>query len=112
MKATPSAIRPAATRVYPTLKAWLSEETTQQHLASLIVDPVFTAFCHYLSEGMRVQPEDLTGPKALLPREIDRKAAMHAGACQFIPTVKKLLAVKTENNKPPEAWAYLQPDNQ
>ena len=102
---------PAATRVYPTLQAWLSEEKTQERLAAMIVDPVLAAFCHFLTEGMRVQPDDLTGSKALLPEEIVRKSAMHAGACQFLPTMKKLLAVKPGGTQTP-AWEHILPDNQ
>ena len=103
---------PAAARVHPTLRAWLSEEKTQERLAALLIVPVLTAFCHYLTEGMRVQPDDLTGPKALLPEEVVRKTAMHAGACQFIPTLKRLLAANTGGRTTPAAWEHLHPTNQ
>lgn len=104
--------RPNAARVHPTLKAWLSEEKTQERLAALIVDPVFNAFCYYLTEGMKVQPEDMAGPKALLSEEIVRKAAMHTGACQIIPAIKRLLAANTSGTPTPAGWEHLHPNNQ
>lgn len=103
---------PAATRVYPTLKAWLSEEKTQEKLAALLVDPVFVALCHYISESMKVQPEDMAGSKALLSEEIVRKTAMSVGVSQFIPSVKRLLESSITKAPLPPAWEHLHPQNQ
>lgn len=103
---------PAASRAHPTLKAWLSEQTTQERLAALIIDPVFISLCHYISESMKVQQDDLVGSRALLPEELIRKSAMHVGVGQFIPTVKSLLATNIGSTQTPSAWEHIHPNNQ
>lgn len=102
---------PAASRAHPTLKAWLSEQQTQDRLAALLVDPVFIALTHYISESMKVQPDDLIGSRALMPEELVRKNAMHVGVSQFIPTVKKLLTTNIGNTQTTAGWEHIHPDN-
>lgn len=109
MSKTPA---PAATRAYPTMRAWLSEPSTQERLAEFLIDPVFNAFCHYISESMKVQPSDLTGSQALIPQELERKSAMHVGASQFIPKIKEHLSSCNFISPSLAGWEHIHPNNQ
>ena len=106
-KKTPT---PVAAEARPTLEHWLLNEHNVEHLKELVVDPVFLALVHYLSELTRVLPSDLTGSKALLQEEVLRKTAMHAGVSQILPLAKSLLN-KRPSTPMPEAWSHLIPDN-
>ena len=103
-------LTPAAARNHPSLKDWISTETNVEWLKSLIVDPRFLAVCHYVQDKNRVTVQDLVGSQAQLPEVVVRKAALHAGASEFVKGIIELIPTKTITpNAPLEAWEHIHP---
>lgn len=104
---------PRQARAHPTLEHWLLQETNIEWLKQLVADPRWLAVCHYVTDEHRVTSENLVGPQPLLPEVVVRKAALHAGATEFVSGVKALLRKAPQPKTAlPEAWEYIHPVNQ
>ena len=103
---------PEQSRHYPTLEQWLLQEPHVEWLKQLIADPRWLAVSHYVVDEHRVTSADLAGPQPLLPEVVVRKAALHAGATEFVNGIKALLkkVPQPKTNLPP-AWEHIHPDN-
>jgi hypothetical protein len=101
---------PRQARNHPTLEVWLLQEQNIEWLKQLVADERFLAVCHYVTDEHRVTSSDLAGPQPMLPEVIVRKAALHAGATEFVDGIKRLLtkAPKPKTNLP-EAWEHIHP---
>jgi hypothetical protein len=100
---------PKQTRVQHTLKSWLSNENNTARLKQIITDPVFLAASRYAEEITRVKVSDLTGANALLPEEVVRKTAIHAGTVEMISLFKAFLTPNV-TSKFPEPWEHIHPE--
>ena len=103
---------PRQARAHITLEHWLLQEAHTEWLKQLIADPRWIAVCHYVTDEHRVTSADLVGDKPLLPEVVVRKAALHAGATEFVNGIKNLLNKVSQPKTPvPEAWEHIHPDN-
>ena len=103
---------PRQSRAHPTLEQWLLQEPHVEWLKQLIADPRFIAACHYITEEHRVTSADLVGPQPLLPEVVVRKAALHAGASEFVNGFRNLLRkVPQPKTTLPPAWEHINLDN-
>ncbi len=101
---------PKEARVHPPLQTWLSNAANTEFLRNLLADPRFIAACHYAVDVHRVTSKNLLGPNAELSQVIVRKAALHAGAVEFVQTLASLPSrLKTQGEPEPGAWEHIKP---
>ena len=102
---------PREAREYPPLKAWLASEANLQTLKAILVNPVFLAAEHYAIAQVRVNPQDLVGPRPALDEVILRKAALQAGV-EHAFNVLRALVIQHQTPQQLEPWGHILPPTQ
>lgn len=111
-KKQPAAPDPWSLPLLP-VQVWAENAFNRATLAQILDNPVFIQAVRYVQDLNRVTVADLVGKdSAKLDTEIQRKAAIHAGAVELVNDLKRLLIRPNSVNAQPEAWGHIQPATQ